>query len=321
MISIIGDKKPWNYFCLMVWLAAVLFFGAARSGDAATAAQQKSFATAEEATKAAIAAARNNDDKELVAIFGASAKDLVSSGDPVADKQKRAGFVKAFEEKNRLEQQAGATFIVIGKDDWPFPIPLVQQGDRWIFDTAKGREEILNRRIGENELHTIQVMLALVDAQREYAMKDRNGDGLHEYAQVFQSEPGKKNGLFWETKPGEERSPLGAIIIAAEKAGYKGKQQSSGQTVVPYHGYLFKILMAQGKDAPGGAYGYLVKGKLIGGFAFVAYPAKYGNSGVMTFIVNHNGAVFQKDLGKNTSAAVAALHAYNPDKTWTEVKE
>lgn len=320
MISIIVDKKKVIDLFFTGLLVVAFMTCAGKSVGAATAAQQKSFASAEEAVKAAIAAARSSDDKELAAIFGPSAKDLLSSGDPVADKQRRAGFVKAFDEKNRLDKQGEATVVVIGKDDWPFPIPLVQKGERWIFDTEKGREEILNRRIGENELYTIQVMLALVDAQREYAMKDRDGDGLLEYAQVFRSESGKKNGLFWEAKPGEERSPLGPIVVAAQKAGYSGKQQSSGQTVVPYHGYLFKILTAQGKDASGGAYNYLVKGNLIGGFAVVAYPAKYGNSGVMTFVVNHDGKVFQKNLGKSTVATVTAMKEYNPDSSWSEVE-
>lgn len=287
----------------------------------AATAQQKTFASADEAVKAAVAAAKSNDDKELLAIFGTSAKDLISSGDPVADKQRRADFLRAYDEKNRLERQGDTIVVVIGKDDWPFPIPLVKKGENWVFDTDKGREEILNRRIGDNELYTIQVMLALVDAQREYAMKDHEGDGIHKYAQKFHSETGKKDGLYWEAKSGEERSPLGPIMAHAQKAGYTGKQQSSSQTAVPYHGYFYKILTAQGKDASGGAYSYLVTGKMIGGFGFVAFPAQYGNSGVMTFIVNHEGKVFQKDLGKNTPSVAAAMKEYNPDKTWTEVTE
>jgi hypothetical protein len=177
----------------------------------------------------------------------------------------------------------------------------------------------LNRRIGANELFTIQACLAVVDAQREYAIKihDNDKSGLLEYAQKFLSDPGKRNGLYWETKAGEPESPLGPIVAQAKSEGY---QKPSG-TPAPYHGYYYKILTAQGKNAPGGAYSYLVKGKMIGGFAVVAYPAEYGNSGVMTFIVNHDGKVFQKNLGKNTAAVAKGMKEYNPDKTWTEVKQ
>jgi hypothetical protein len=283
----------------------------------AATAQQKTFKSAEEAVKAAIAAARSNDDKELLAIFGAQAKELLSSGDAVADKHRREQFIAAYDERNRLAAEGENTILIVGKQDWPFPIPLVKKGESWVFDTEKGKEEILNRRIGENELNTIQAMLAVVDAQREYALKDRDKNALAEYAQKFVSDPGKKNGLYWEAKQGEPQSPLGPIMTRARSEGYRGKPPS---TPVPYHGYYYRILTAQGKDATGGAYSYLVKGKMIGGFAVVAYPAQYGNSGVMTFIVNHEGKVFQKDLGKNTAAVAKAMKEYNPDKTWTEAK-
>jgi hypothetical protein len=306
--------------CVAFGTAVLMLFAFTGTPFAATV-QQKTFPSAEEAVKAAVAAAKSNADKELLAIFGVPAKDLISSGDPVADKQRRAEFIKAYDEKNRLVTEGESIIVVIGNNEWPFPIPLTKKGDSWVFDTDKGREEILNRRIGDNELYTIQVMLALVDAQREYAMKDRDGSGLLQYAQRFRSEPGKKNGLYWEMKAGEEQSPLGPIVAQAQRAGYTGQQQSSGQTAVPYHGYYYKILQAQGKDAPGGAYSYLVKGKMIGGFAVVAYPAQYGNSGVMTFTVNHDGKVFQKDLGKNTASVAAAMKEYNPDSTWAEIKE
>ena len=279
--------------------------------------QQKTFKSAEEAVRAAVSAAKNNDDKELLAIFGSQAKDLMFSGDPVADKQRRAQFLKAYDEKNRLVAEGENTTLIVGNQDWPFPIPLVKRGEGWVFDTEKGREEILNRRIGENELNTIQACLAIVDAQREYALKDRDKNSLLEYAQKFVSDPGKKNGLYWEAKQGEPQSPLGPILTRARSEGYQRKPPT---TPVPYHGYYYRILTAQGKDAPGGAYSYLVKGKMIGGFAVVAYPAEYGNSGVMTFIVNHDGKVFQKDLGKNTAAVAKSMKEYNPDKTWTEVK-
>ncbi|MBI4526728.1 MAG: DUF2950 domain-containing protein [Deltaproteobacteria bacterium] len=285
----------------------------------AATAQQKPFPSAEDAVKAVVTAAKNNDDKELLAIFGPGAKELIFSGDPVADKHRRAQFLKAYDEKIRLDHQGDKVVMMIGKDDWPFPIPLIKKGAGWVFNTDAGKEEILNRRIGENELHAIQVCRAIVDAQREYAMKNRTGDGLLHYAQKFASDPGKKNGLYWEAKEGEEQSPLGPAIAEAKREGYK--RNPPGGTPPPYHGYYYKILKAQGKNAPGGAYSYLVKGKMIGGFAVVAYPAKYGNSGVMTFIVNHEGKVFQKNLGKNTASVAAAMTQYNPDSTWGEVKE
>jgi hypothetical protein len=297
-----------------------LVIGFSQVSFAATAGQ-KSFTSAEEAVKAAVAAARKGDDKELAAIFGPGSQELMSSGDAVADKQRRAEFLKAYDEKNRLASEGENTVLVVGKNDWPFPIPLVKQGSGWVFDTAKGKEEILNRRIGQNELNAIKVTLAYMDSQREYAMKDRDGDGILEYARRFRSEPGKKNGLYWEVKSGEEQSPLGSLFAQAQKAGYTPKGAAAGQTAAPYHGYFYKILEAQGKNAPGGAYSYMVKDSMIGGFALVAYPAEYGNSGVMTFMVNHDGKVFQKDLGKNTASLARNMKEYNPDKTWTEVKE
>lgn len=278
---------------------------------------QKSFSSAEEAVKAAVAAAKNDDEKELLAIFGPQAKEVLFSGDPVADKQRRAEFLAAYAERNRLVTEGENTILIVGKQDWPLPIPIVKRGDSWVFDTAKGKEEILNRRIGQNELFTIQAILAVVDAEREYAIKDRDRDDLLEYAQKFVSDPGKRNGLYWDAKQGEPQSPLGPIMTRIRSQGYQGKPSA---TFVPYHGYYYRILTAQGKDAPGGAYSYIVKGKMIGGFAVLAYPAEYGNSGVMTFIVNHDGKVFQKDLGINTATIAAAMKEYNPDKTWAEVE-
>lgn len=280
-------------------------------------ADRKSYASAEEAVKAAVTAARADNSKELTAIFGAQAKDLLFSGDAVADKQRRTRFLTAYDEKNRLAADGNKAVLIVGKEEWPFPIPLVKQDERWVFDAEQGREEILNRRVGENELFTIQTLLAIVDAQREYAMKDRDKNGLLEYAQKFMSDSGKKNGLYWEVKAGEPQSPLGPILMRAKSEGYE--KDASG-AVPPYHGYRYRILLAQGKDAAGGAYSYIVKGKMIGGFAVVAYPAEYGNSGMMTFIVNHDGKVFQKDLGKSTGSAAGAMKDYNPDATWSEVK-
>jgi hypothetical protein len=297
--------------------AAFLITLAVTAASFGAAAQQKTFSSPEEAVRATITAAKNNDDKELLAIFGPAAKELMFSGDAVADKERREQFLAAYNERNRIDTDGENRILIVGKQDWPFPIPLVKKGNSWVFDTAKGREEILNRRIGQNELFTIQTCLAIVDAQREYAMKDRDTNGLLEYAQKFVSDPGKKNGLYWTAQQSETQSPLGPILARAKTEGYRKSPYGPSS----YHGYYYKMLTAQGKDAPGGAYSYLVKGRMIGGFAVVAYPAEYGNSGVMTFIVNHDGKVFQKDLGKNTASLGQNMKEYNPDKTWTEVKE
>ena len=281
-------------------------------------AKQKSFASPEEAVAAAIAAAKSDDDKQLLEILGEDAKDVISSGDAVVDKTERRKFLEAYDEKHQLVKEDDKVILEIGKQDWPYPIPVVKKGDEWVFDTTQGREELLDRRIGENELSTIQVMLAIVDAQREYVLKDRNRSGLLEYAQKFISDPGKKNGLYWKTQAGEDPSPLGPLVAQARSVGY---QRQSSNTPSPYFGYCYKILTAQGKDAPGGAYSYLAEGKMIGGFAVVAYPAEYGNSGIMTFIVNHDGKVFQKNLGTDTTTIAENMKEYNPDSTWTEVQE
>jgi len=285
----------------------------------AASAKQKSFASPEEAVKAGITAAKSEDIKELLAILGDDAKDLISSGDPVADKARRQEFLKAYDEKHQLVKEGDSYILTVGKQDWPYPIPVVKKGNGWVFDTAQGREEILNRRIGENELSTIQVLLAIVDAQREYARKDRDGNGILEYAQKFRSDPGKKNGLYWEAKPGEEESPLGPLAAEARVEGYTTAASASAKPR-PYHGYYFKILTAQGKNASGGAYSYLVGDKLIGGFAVIAAPAQYGNSGVMTFMVNFDGVVYQKDLGKNTLELAKKISSFDPDKSWKKVE-
>jgi len=305
-------------FSFVIAVVVMLAVGLAFGGTSKAAQTQKTFASPEEAVKAAVTAVKNDDDKELIAIFGASAKDLISSGDAVADKHRREQFLRLYDEKNSLVSEKGGMVVVIGKNDWPFPIPIVQKGKTWVFDTDKGREEILNRRIGDNELSTVQTMLAIVDAQRDYARKAIASEGLPEYARKFMSDPGKKNGLYWETKEGEEPSPLGPAVAQAKKEGYSRKK--SGNEPTPFHGYFYRMLMAQGKNATEGAFDYLVKGKMIGGFAIVGYPAKYGNSGVMTFIVNHDGVVYQKDLGKNTQKIAKAMKKFDPDQTWKKVE-
>ena len=286
--------------------------------NAGTALKQKGFATPEEAVKAIAAAMKSNDEGELLSIFGTAGKELISSGDPVSDKQRRENFIVSYDRKNSIVQEGPRMVLTVGEKDWPFPVPLVKKGDQWFFDTKAGKEEILNRRIGENELSTVQTLLAVVDAQREYAMKDRDNDGIREYAQKFGSDPGQKNGLYWPSNPGEEPSPLGELVADARAEGYR--RSGSKQGPIPFHGYYFRILTKQGKNAAGGAFDYLVKNKMIGGFAVVAYPAAYGSSGVLTFMVNHEGVVYEKDLGKNTAKTAKAMVAFDPDKTWKKVE-
>ncbi|MGA9477885.1 MAG: DUF2950 domain-containing protein [Desulfobacterales bacterium] len=275
---------------------------------------QLTFASPEEAVRAMVEALNSNDLKALEAIFGPGRRDLITSGDPVVDQSGRERFLKLYGEKNRLEQTDDKVVLSVGNEDWPFPIPIVKKNALWRFDTKEGSEEILARRIGRNELDAIQVCLAFVDAQREYALKDRDADGLLQYAQKFRSDKGMKNGLYWDVKEGEKQSPLGPLFAAAQEKGYSGK--SGGGQPVPYYGYYYRILKGQGKKAPGGAYDYMVRGKMIGGFALVAYPAKYASSGIMTFIVNQDGVVYQKDLGRNTEKAAQAMKLFNPDGTW-----
>jgi len=285
----------------------------------ATNAKQKSFKSPEEAVKALIDAVRGNDTKELLAIFGPAGKELIFSGDEVADKAWRERFVKAYEEMNKLVSENDTKVILhVGNEEWPYPIPVVKKGENWFFDTKAGKEEILNRRIGRNELNAIQVCLAYVDAQREYIMEDRDENKLLEYAQRFISRKGEKNGLYWEAKEGEEQSPLGPLIAKASGEGYSGKGPGGKRN--PYHGYYYRILKSQGKNAPGGEYDYVVNGKMIGGFALVAYPAEYGNSGVMTFIVNQDGMVYEKNLGEDTEKIAPAMKKFDPDKTWKKAE-
>ena len=274
---------------------------------------QKRFGSAEEAVDALVAALRAHKTAELISILGGESRPLIVSGDPVADRRGRERFVQAYDEAHALAVNGAATTLRIGKDEWPFPIPIVKDGERWRFDSRQGRDEIVARRIGRNELYTIQTCLAYVDAQREYWAEDRMGGGVLQYAQKFVSTPGKRDGLYWPTRPGEPDSPLGQLVARARGEGYR-RDKSGGPT--PYHGYLFRILTSQGPDAPDGAYDYLIRGMMIAGFGLVAYPAQYGASGVMTFIVNHDGVVYEKDLGPTTAADAAAMRSFNPDSTW-----
>ncbi|HVI14114.1 MAG TPA: DUF2950 domain-containing protein [Pseudolabrys sp.] len=278
---------------------------------------QQAFKTPEEAATALVGAAKSGDMKAITTVLGPDGDDIVSSGDEVADAATRAKFVTAYDAKHTIAMEGDSKAVmVIGPDDFPLPIPIIRKDGQWRFDTAAGREEILFRRIGENELDAIQSALAYVDAQDEYAEKDRTGAGINTYAQRIISQPGKKDGLYWPTSQGEDPSPLGELIAEATKQGYR---VGGGRT--PFHGYYFKILTRQGPAAPGGEADYVVNGKMIGGFALVAYPAEYRNSGVMTFIVNHAGTVFQKDLGPNTVQLAERMTSFNPDKSWQAVTD
>lgn len=293
---------------LLVAVAATMLL------TASVATAQQSYKTPQAAVDALIAAAKADDEKATLAVFGKDGEDIISSGDKVADEAIRKRFVEAYDAKHQIAMEGDAkAILVIGQNDYPFAVPLARKAGLWSFDTEAGRREVLVRRIGRNELNTIQTCLAYVDAQNDYAAKDR-GDGVGVYAQRFVSEPGKKNGLYWPTAAGEEESPLGELFAAATKQGYR-----TGEGRAPYQGYYYKILTRQGPAAaPRGAHDYVVNGKMIGGFALVAYPAQYRNSGVMTFLVNYDGTVYQKDLGWDTPVLAEEMTAYNPDKTWTK---
>lgn len=276
---------------------------------------QKSFASPEQAVKELITALKANDVAEMLAILGPDGKEIVSTGDEVADKSARERFVQEFETFNGLEMEDDTkATLIVGAEDWPLPIPIVKRGETWLFDTKKGKEEVLDRMIGRNELDVIEACQAYVDAQREYAGTDWNNDGVLEYAQKLLSDKGKRNGLYWEAAEDEITSPLGPFFANAVQEGYSARKP--GEKRSPFRGYFFKILKAQGKHAPGGAYDYAINSHMVAGFALVAYPAQYGSSGIMTFMVNQNGVIYQRDLGKNTAGIAEGIRKFDPDKTW-----
>jgi Protein of unknown function (DUF2950) len=291
---------------------------AAPKAAAATAASQKTFATPEEAVKALVEAVRAANVAGMLEVIGPKSKDWLFTGDKVSDAADWKNFLAMYDRKNAIKREGDAKAVLVAGDDWPFPAPLVLKDGKWSFDSDAGREEVTNRRVGRNELDTIQTMLAIVDAQREYAAKDADGNKLADYAIRFRSTPGKKDGLYWATKAGEPQSPLGPIIAQAVREGYA--KAASSNKPAPYNGYYYRMLTSQGKEAPGGAYDYMVKGKLFGGFGVVAWPATYGNSGVKTFLVNHDGVVHEKDLGPGSAEAAGKMKSYNPDKTWSKVQ-
>ena len=295
--------------CVLLVLAIAL-------PTAAFAAEQKTFATPDEAVNALMAALKADDDAALISIFGDTHKDLVVTPDRAANSVGRAKAAAAMQTYHLLEERgADKRVLVIGDQAWPFPIPLVKSGQGWRFATEEGEDELVNRRIGANERNAIFVLRAYLDAQKAYASSDRNGDGVLQYAQRLGSTPGKHDGLYWpaDAAKGEEQSPFGPLV--AESAAYL-KGHKAGE---PYRGYHFRILTRQGKNAPGGAYSYVINGRMIAGFAMVAYPAQYGESGVMSFIVSHNGKVFEKNLGKNSTEIGAKMTAFDPGPGWKEV--
>lgn len=283
------------------------------------AAPQQYFESPQTGVTALIKAVKANDEAALRAIFGPEGSKLLSSGDAVADANNRAKFIKAYDEANKVvpDGEAQAT-LVIGKDEWPMPIPLVRSPGGWRFDTVKGKDEILKRRIGRNEIFTMQVCLAIVDAEREYAARHLDSGGVPVYASRFASSPGRHDGLYWPTQANEAPSPLGALLASATDEGYS---QSGVLQHQPFHGYYYRILTSQGADAPDGARDYLVKGKMIGGFAVIAYPARYEASGIKSFIVNHDGETYEKDLGQNTKTVAEAIKAFNPGQGWKKSEQ
>jgi Protein of unknown function (DUF2950) len=280
---------------------------------ATNASAQQRFKSPDDAVAALVNAAKGTDRAAVMRLLGPGSSEIVSSGDAVADATARKRVLEAYDSRHQVVMEgADKAVLVIGNEDWPFPIPLVRKDGSWRFDTAAGRQEILFRRIGRNELSAIQACLAYVDAQQEYAEKGVAGNGV--YAQRIVSQPGKKDGLYWPAQEREDESPLGELAADAATEGYR-----FGQQRIPYHGYYYRVLTRQGASAPGGALDYVVRGRMIGGYALVAYPAEYGNSGVMTFVVNHRGTVFEKDLGPNTTRITGGMTAFNPDTTWQRV--
>jgi len=306
-----GSLRAWanGFLCIS------LVFGLPARVLTQAASGQKTFSKSSEAVQALVAAARSGDQAQLLTVLGPNGKDLIDSGDPVADKKAIEGFVKMYDTKHSMSVPApGYKTLIVGANDWPLPIPLMRDGTSWYFDSAQGLDEIVNRRIGENELGAIAVCEGYYRAQKEYAAKGHDGMPAKLYAQKFASDPGKQNGLYWLVAAGKPQSPLGPSVAAATAEGYGGGGPE------PYHGYIYKRLNSQGSDAAGGAKNYVVNGKQSGGFALIAYPAKYGSSGIMTFVVNQDGVIYQKDLGDGTETAVAGITSFNPDQSWSAIE-
>jgi hypothetical protein len=308
-----SSKFPWDNLSKYAALI-ILLTGFIPARSLAQQQGQKTFSSPDEAAKALVAATQSNDEKAMLEILGPDGKEIVSSGDETEDAQNRANFVQKYQEMHRLVKEPdGTTMLYIGAENWPSPIPLMKKGNSWYFDTGAGKKEILYRRVGRNELSTIRVCQELAAAQKEYYSTQHN-----EYAQQIFSDEGQHNGLYWKAAGSEPQSPIGPLVAAAVAEGY-AKGENGPPT--PYRGYFYHILTRQGKNAPGGAKNYIANGKMTEGFAFVAYPAEYRSSGVMTFIVGADGVVYEKDLGGKTEVVAKAMNEYNPNSSWHKVED
>ncbi len=305
-------------FVRSILVAGLLALALPATTALATSHEQKHFATPEAAVEALVAALEAHDRPALEAMIGSDQKDLIDSGDPVADRLAAESFVERYESGHRIEKTSAThAELEVGEDHWPFPIPIVKDASGWRWDGKAGAAEIIARRIGRNELSAVQACLAYVDAQREYYLRNPDNSPLLHYARFVMSAPGRRDGLYWPTDEDEEPSPLGEGFERASAEGYEFEQGEA----TPYHGYYYRILDGQGPRAPGGAYSYLAKNKLIGGFALIAYPADYGNSGVMTFLVNHDGVVYETDLGPETAARAKAISLFDLDEDTVRVPD
>jgi hypothetical protein len=302
---------------LLVLLAALFSFSPLAASPGQKTIKPQRFATPDAAVMALVDAAKRDSDQDLIKIYGSSGEDLVNSGDAVQDAKRRAMWLAQYDAEHAVVlKYPDEAELVMGKDHWPFPVPIVKVGNKWIFDAEAGRQEILNRRIGANELNTMKVLETYVEAQREYYSLDRDDDGVLEYAQRVMSTKDKRDGLYWETGEDEDPSPMGPLLASAAGEGY----DVQGLKSAPYHGYHFRVLTAQGPDAAGGSFSYIINGNMVAGYAMVAWPADYGNSGIMTFLVNANGTIYQKDLGEKTPELAPAIKEYNPDATWSHAR-
>ena len=311
----VNRAKQTVHPALWAGLACALMIPAAT--NAAEEGEQSLFVSPEQAVTALQQGAKAGDTNAMRRIFGPAINEITNP-DPVQRSNNLVKFSNRLAESTELAKQDNGTVVLrLGNEHWPFPIPLAKKGDKWFFDTLAGKEEILNRRIGGNELSALEICHAYVKAQREYVQKDSDGNGVMEYAQRMQSTPGKKDGLCWEAAPGEEESPFGPLVAKACEEGYSKRSVSaSSRQHDPFHGYMFRILKKQGASAPGGKYDYVINGHMVAGFAFLAYPVQWNNSGVMTFIVNQQGKVYQKNLGQKTAELAKEIEEYNPDDTW-----
>jgi hypothetical protein len=317
----LGDKiradSKWKYRRISIIATLVYALLLASSVFAEGPASQQVFNSPAAAATALVIAAKGEDMSALGSILGSDAKEILSSGDPVADKNARENFVAQYNKMHRLaHDDQGHVIMYLGAENWPVPIPLVKKDGGWVFDTASGKQELLYRRIGRNEIYATGVLEDLAMAQQEYASEMRDDTGVTQFAQTIWSDPDRHNGLYWPVPEGAPESPIGPLVARATAEGYK---RNNGGSPIPFHGYFYKVLTAQSKHAPGGAKHYIRNGRMTQGFAFLAYPAEYRSSGVMTFMINQDGVIVQKDLGPNTARIASETTEFNPDRTWDQV--